>query len=87
MPADRILYWEYKGNRAVRQGDWKLVAERARTWELYNLSKQGTEMGDLAVVESKRRDRLAALYDVWAAHVGARSNAVCEALKPSTQPR
>ena len=27
------IYWKFLGNRAVRQGKWKLVAERTKDWE------------------------------------------------------
>jgi arylsulfatase A-like enzyme len=32
------LWWEHEGNRAVRVGDWKLVAARDRPWELYDMA-------------------------------------------------
>jgi arylsulfatase len=51
------LYWEHEGNRAVRVGDWKLVAKANRNmrvpndemsnWELYNMLEDRTEMHDL----------------------------------------
>ena len=37
------LFWEHEGNRAVRDGDWKLVSEydntakKFRDWELYDM--------------------------------------------------
>ena len=34
----RVLYWEHEGNRAVRRGDWKLVALHKKPWELYDLT-------------------------------------------------
>ena len=37
-PLDRdALYWEHEGNRAVRVGDWKLVAKHNEPWELYDM--------------------------------------------------
>ena len=32
----RTLYFEHQGNRAVRAGDWKLVALDDQPWELYD---------------------------------------------------
>lgn len=29
------LYWEHEGNRAIRVGDWKLVAMHGKPWEAY----------------------------------------------------
>jgi arylsulfatase len=43
------LWWEHEGNRAIRVGDWKLVAAgRDGPWELYNLAEDRTETKDLA---------------------------------------
>jgi arylsulfatase len=43
------LWWEHEGNRAIRVGDWKLVAAgREGPWELYDLSTDRTETRDLA---------------------------------------
>ena len=65
--ADRMLFFEHEGNRAVRNGRWKLVALRNRRWELYDISKDRTEQRDLS---SKRRDivkRMSKAWDQWAA--------------------
>ena len=37
----RTLYWEHEGNRAIREGDWKLVGLRNQKWELYDMRKIG----------------------------------------------
>ena len=42
------LWWAHEGNRAIRVGDWKLVAARDQDWELYNLASDRTETRDLA---------------------------------------
>jgi arylsulfatase len=43
------LWWEHEGNRAIRVGDWKLVAAgRDGPWELYDLATDRTETRDLA---------------------------------------
>ncbi len=42
------LWWAHEGNRAIRVGDWKLVATRDQDWELYNLASDRTETRDLA---------------------------------------
>ncbi|MBK8979949.1 MAG: arylsulfatase [Planctomycetes bacterium] len=47
--AERTLYWEHEGNRAVRRGRHKLVAAGVRSaWELYDLVADRTETHDLA---------------------------------------
>jgi arylsulfatase len=44
----RTLWWLHEGNRAIRQGDWKLVAAEGEAWQLYDLSKDRAETNDLA---------------------------------------
>jgi len=35
-----FIAWEHQGNRAIREGDWKLVwDDEVKKWELYNLKK------------------------------------------------
>jgi arylsulfatase A-like enzyme len=66
------LYWEHEGNRAVRVGDWKLVAKGATgSWELYNIRTDRSELNDLAEDEPTRVRTLAAMWQKYAerAHV------------------
>ena len=59
------LFWEHEGNRAVRQGDLKLVAAgKGGPWELYNLAVDRTERFDLA---AQRPEIAAALAEQWSA--------------------
>ena len=60
------LFWEHEGNRAVRDGDWKLVAEAGKPWELYDLSADPVEMHDLASGHPAKAKELAAKWDAWA---------------------
>jgi len=61
------LFWEHEGNRAVRQGEWKLVAKGpAGAWELYDLEADRTELHDLAAAEPDRVRRMAAGWEAWA---------------------
>ncbi|MDG3006038.1 arylsulfatase [Paludisphaera mucosa] len=64
------LFWEHEGNRAVRDGDWKLVARANEPWELYNIAEDRSELHDLA---AKHPDRAKALADAWDAYA-ARAN-------------
>ncbi|MFK7846173.1 MAG: arylsulfatase [Rhodothermales bacterium] len=81
------IYWEFQGNRAVREGPWKLVAERSKGWELYNVELDRTELNNLMDIEAERASRMAAKYDAWAARTTAKSNAEGQAMEPSTQAR
>lgn len=75
------LFWEHEGNRAVRDGDWKLVAIRGKPWELYDLAADRGEARDLASKFPERCTDMAQLYAAWAKRVGALDPAL---LKKST---
>ncbi len=61
-PAHESLWWCHDGHRAVRTGDWKLVAARGEPWELYDLAGDRCETNDLATAQP---DRVAALAGEW----------------------
>jgi arylsulfatase A-like enzyme len=60
------LFWEHEGNRAIREGNWKLVAVSDKPWRLYDLSVDRTEQNDLAAKYPERVKDLAAKWDAWA---------------------
>jgi len=57
---------EHEGNRGIRIGDWKLVAEWNKPWELYNISDDRTEQNDLIDGEKDRARAFEKLYFEWA---------------------
>ncbi len=57
-----FLWWLHQGNRAIRVGDWKLVADRDGPWELYDLAHDRTENHDLA---GEDRERVNELEQLW----------------------
>ena len=59
---ERTLFFEHQGNRAMRQGKWKLVALDDQPWELYDFTVDRTEMNDLA---AKHPERVKAMNDAW----------------------
>jgi len=61
------LYWKWSRGRAVRQGDWKLVSKEGEPWELYNVTRDGTELHDLAAAQPEKAAKLEALWNTWAA--------------------
>jgi arylsulfatase len=66
-PVDRdYLAWEHEGNRAIRDGKWKLVAKTNEAWELYDLDVDPVELTDQAAKQSDRVKELAARWDEWA---------------------
>lgn len=61
------IYWEHEGNRAVRAGDYKLVAKGTNgPWELYNIAVDRSEQNDLADDQPERVEQLQALWDAYA---------------------
>jgi arylsulfatase len=56
------LWWLHEGNRALRDGDWKLVAAKGDPWELYNLSRDRTETVNLAAQEP---DHVKKMSEQW----------------------
>jgi arylsulfatase len=68
--SDRRMAWEHTGGRALREGDWKLVAEFNKPWSLYNLADDRTELNDLAAAEPARTKQMVATWQAWADHVG-----------------
>jgi arylsulfatase len=61
--SHECLWWCHSGNRAVRVGDWKLVAEGAAgPWELYDLRTDRSESNNLA---EKQPDKVRELADRW----------------------
>ena len=61
------IFWEHEGNRAVRVGEWKLVAEHDMAWELYNMHEDRTELNDLVSGDHDRVHNMTRLYEEWAA--------------------
>jgi arylsulfatase A-like enzyme len=53
VPRD-YLWWYHDGNRAIRVGDWKLVADHKKPWELYDLRSDRAESNNLAAGKSAK---------------------------------
>ena len=65
-----LLFWEHEGNRAIRVGDWKIVAKGRHgqddvKWELYNLVDDRSELNNLA---SSQPQRLKTMIELWISH-------------------
>jgi arylsulfatase A-like enzyme len=57
------LWWLHEGNRALRVGDWKIVAAgKDSAWELYDLSSDRSETHNLARENPAKVDELAAIW-------------------------
>jgi arylsulfatase len=64
------LYWEHEQNRAVRSGQWKLVAFKGQPWELYDIGADRTERHDLAGSMPEKVRELSEKWDQWAERTG-----------------
>ena len=63
----KMLFFEHEGNRALRIGEWKLVAKGRHgqdevKWELFNISNDRSEMHDLSAVEPERFQRMQKMW-------------------------
>ncbi|TLX76639.1 arylsulfatase [Labilibacter sediminis] len=68
------IFFEHNGNKAVRQGDWKLVSKKNYTipatkgeWELYHLAVDRSEINNLAEIHPDKVKELEQLWNKWAA--------------------
>ncbi len=64
------IYWEHEGNCAVRVGDFKLVRQYGKDWELYDMEKDRTELHDLAGKNHPLEKKLKQEYSSWARRIG-----------------
>ena len=64
LPENRALFAHNKG-KAVRVGDWKLVSESRRPWELYYLADDPTELKNLADSMPEKAKELSQKHSEW----------------------
>jgi arylsulfatase len=66
LARQQPIFFEHEGNRAIRDGKWKLVAKHHSPWELYDLESDRTEMHDLAAADPDRAKQMAEAWQKWA---------------------
>jgi arylsulfatase len=64
---DRLLFWAFSNQRAVRENEWKLVKRADSDPELYNLQHDPGEEKDLSSQEPEKVLRLAKSLEEWEA--------------------
>ncbi len=80
--ARESLWWLHEGNKAIRIGDWKLVAADGTPWELYDLKSDRAEQHNLA---SQMPDKVKELATAWQAQADAYTELVKKTL--ADQPK
>jgi len=77
------LWWLHEGNRAVRVGDWKLVAAKGDPWELYDLATDRAEQHNLA---AERPEKGKELEKVWQHQTDSFTELARKTLADQSQP-
>jgi arylsulfatase A-like enzyme len=91
--AQDYLGWEIFGNRAIRQGEWKLRWQHKSfgkaAWELFNVTKDPAERIDLAAAQPEKLKAMVALWDGYARdnNVILPNRSVFETLEDALPPR
>jgi arylsulfatase len=63
IKRQKPLWFNHSNNRALRDGDWKVVALGTEgKWELYDMSKDRAEQHDLAAKDPDRVQKMAAVW-------------------------
>jgi arylsulfatase len=63
------LWWLHEGNRALRDGQWKVVAAKDEPWQLYDLKSDRSETHDLASEQPETLERLVAEWQKITARI------------------
>lgn len=63
---DAPIFFEHTGNKGVRSGKWKLVALKGKSWELYDMEADRTELNNLAKKMPEKVKTMSVQYDDWA---------------------
>ena len=66
MERSQPIFFNHEDNRAVRDGQWKLVALAGKPWELYDIQADRTELHDLAAQHPDRVASMSGQYELWA---------------------
>lgn len=68
---EKPIFWEHEGNKAVRLGNYKAVMKwenkaLEQKWELYDISKDRTELHDLSKKDPELLKNLTDYWQIWA---------------------
>jgi arylsulfatase len=82
--ARESLWWLHEGHRAVRVGDWKLVAANGKPWELYDMKTDRAEQHNLA---AKMPDKVRDLEQTWQQQTDSFTELAKKTLADHPQPK
>ncbi len=60
------IFWEHEGNKAARDGQWKLVKRHKQPWQLFDMNADRTEQHDVIKDHPDIASRLEAAWNAWA---------------------
>jgi arylsulfatase len=79
------LWWLHEGNRALRAGDWKIVASgKDSPWELYDFRTDRSETRNLA---AERPDKVRELAAAWTRQFEDYAALAARDAPPAERPR
>jgi len=83
-----FLWWLHEGNRAIRAGDWKLVAAKDDPWALYDLRTDRAESKNLVDLLPAKAQQLETLWNQQLKAISdlATQTPELSGQKPSRQP-
>jgi arylsulfatase len=91
--TDRTLCWDYEKFSAVRLGKWKALRQSKNKdqkdgdWQLYDLSKDRTEMNDVASAHPETVETLVKIWNDWQQDVGGLHKPKGDKEKKERKPR
>jgi len=59
------IFWEHEGNKAMRDGKWKLVQKWRGPWELYDMEADRTELHNVIAQYPEIAARLQIAWKAW----------------------
>jgi arylsulfatase len=60
------IFWEHEGNKAMRDGKWKMVQKWRGPWELYDMEADRTELHNMIADHADVAVRMQAAWKKWA---------------------
>jgi arylsulfatase len=83
-PQREVLWWLHMGHRALRAGDWKLVALKGEAWELYDTKTDRAEQNNLA---AKMPEKVKEMETIWQQMTDQFTEMATKNLPPPAAPK